>query len=110
MRYAEVGGARVSVIGLGAWQFGSREWGYGRDYAQNVAPAIVRRALELGINLVDTAEIYGIGASERIAGTAIQGQREKVFLATKLFPIGLPFMIPARARGSARRLQVEHLD
>ena len=32
MRYVEVGGARVSVIGLGTWQFGSSEWGYGRDY------------------------------------------------------------------------------
>jgi len=100
----------VSVIGLGTWQFGSREWGYGRDYAETVAPAIVHRALELGINLVDTAEIYGLGASEKIVGKAIRGSREKVFLATKVFPVGLPFMIPTRAQGSARRLAVEHLD
>ena len=110
MRYVEVGGARVSVIGLGTWQFGSTEWGYGRDYNEKVAGEIVRRALELGINLVDTAEIYGLGRSERIVGEAIRGRREAVFLATKLFPIGLPFMTRWRARRSARRLGVERLD
>ena len=98
MRYVEVGGARVSVIGLGTWQFGSTEWGYGRDYNEKVAGEIVRRALELGINLVDTAEIYGLGRSERIVGEAIRGRREAVFLATKLFPIGLPFMTRWRPR------------
>jgi aryl-alcohol dehydrogenase-like predicted oxidoreductase len=101
---------RVSAIGLGTWQFGSREWGYGPVYAGKVAGEIVRRALELGVNLVDTAEVYGIGRSERIVGDAIRGQRERVFLATKVFPIGLPFMIPRRARGSARRLGVDRID
>ena len=110
MRFVEVGGARLSAIGLGTWQFGSTEWGYGREFASGEAGAIVRRALELGVNLVDTAEIYGMGRSERIVGEAIRGSRDKVFLATKIFPIGLPFMIPWRARLSARRLGVDRLD
>jgi aryl-alcohol dehydrogenase-like predicted oxidoreductase len=110
MKYVEVGGTRLSAIGLGTWQFGSTEWGYGKDFASGEAGAIVKRALELGVNLIDTAEIYGIGRSERIVGEAIRGQREKVFLATKLFPIGLPFMVGGRARASARRLGVDRLD
>ena len=110
MRYLEVGGARVSVIGLGTWQFGSSEWGYGRDYNTRVAGDIVRRALDLGINLIDTAEIYGLGRSERIISSAIRDRRDDVFLATKLFPIGLPFMTGWRARSSLRRLGVDHVD
>jgi aryl-alcohol dehydrogenase-like predicted oxidoreductase len=101
---------RVSAIGLGTWQFGSSEWGYGADYNRNEAGAIVRRALELGVNLIDTAEFYGFGRSERIVGEAIRGRRESVFLATKILPIGLPFMVGRRARGSARRLGVDRID
>ena len=110
MRYVEAGGARVSAIGLGTWQFGSSEWGYGRDYNTRVAGDIVRRALDLGINLIDTAEVYGLGRSERIISAAISGRRDSVFLATKLFPIGLPFMTGWRARSSLRRLGVDHVD
>ncbi|HVH62693.1 MAG TPA: aldo/keto reductase [Candidatus Dormibacteraeota bacterium] len=110
MRYLEAGGVRLSVIGLGTWQFGSTEWGYGRHFADAVAGKIVQRAIELGINLFDTAEVYGIGRSERIVGAAIHGHRDQVFVATKLFPIGLPFMTGTRARGSARRLAVDHID
>ncbi len=110
MRYVEVGGVRVSAIGLGTWQFGSREWGYGREFASGVAQAITKRALDLGINLIDTAEMYGFGRSERIVGEAIRGRRDEVFLATKLLPIGLPFMVDRRARGSARRLGIDHID
>jgi aryl-alcohol dehydrogenase-like predicted oxidoreductase len=110
VRYVEAGGARVSVIGLGTWQFGSTEWGYGREYSDKTAGEIVRRALDLGVNLIDTAEIYGLGRSERIVGEAIRGRRDDVFLATKLFPVGLPFMTPSRARASARRLGVERID
>jgi len=109
MKYVEVAGVRVSAIGLGTWQFGSTEWGYGKDYASGEAGVIVKRALELGVNFIDTAEIYGIGRSERIVGEAIRGHREKVFLATKLFPVGLPFMVAGRARASAKRLGVDRL-
>jgi aryl-alcohol dehydrogenase-like predicted oxidoreductase len=111
MRFVEVDGARVSVIGLGCWQFGSSDWGYGDDYARREAGAIVERALDLGVNLVDTAEIYAYGRSERIVGEAIRGRRDEVFLATKVFPV-LPVapVVERRARGSARRLGVDFLD
>ncbi|HEV2140309.1 MAG TPA: aldo/keto reductase [Candidatus Dormibacteraeota bacterium] len=110
MRYVEAGGVRVSVIGLGTWQFGSREWGYGRDYAGGEAVKIAHRALELGINLIDTAEIYGPWRSERIVGQALQGRRDDAFIATKIFPIGLPFTTGWRARASARRLRTGAID
>lgn len=111
MRYVEAAGARLSAIGLGAWQFGAREWGYGEEYSTRVAPAIIARALELGINLVDTAEMYGFGRSERIVGEAIRARRDDVFLATKLLPI-LPItpVVEWRAFESAARLGVSHID
>jgi len=110
VRYVEAGGARMSAIGLGTWQFGSVEWGYGKQYASADSIAILHRALELGINVVDTAELYGLGRSEKIVGEAIRNRREKVFLATKLYPVGLPIQVGARARASARRLGVDRLD
>jgi aryl-alcohol dehydrogenase-like predicted oxidoreductase len=111
MRYVDVGEARVSVIGLGAWQFGSREWGYGDAYAQGEAARIVQRALDLGVNLIDTAEMYAFGRSERIVGRAIAGRRDEVFLATKLFPV-LPLapIVEWRGRSSAGRLGAETID
>ena len=111
MRYVEVMGARLSVIGLGTWQFGSGEWGYGAEYAGRTAGEIVRRALDLGIDVLDTAEIYGFGRSERIVGEAIRGRRGEAFLATKLIPV-VPVgpVIDRRARGSARRLGVDRID
>lgn len=111
MRYVQIGSARVSAIGLGTWQFGSREWGYGTNYAEHEAAEITRRALDLGINLIDTAEIYGFGRSERIVGRAIAGRRNETFIATKVFPV-LPLrtIVEQRARGSARRLAVEEID
>ena len=110
MKYVEVGGARMSAIGLGTWQFGSREWGYGSEYARGEAVKIVHRALDLGVSLIDTAEIYAFGQSERIVGQVIKGRRDEVFLATKLFPIGLPLQVAAKARASARRLGVDRID
>ena len=110
MRYVEAAGARMSAVGLGTWQFGSMEWGYGRRYADEESIAIVHRALELGVNVIDTAEIYGQGRSEKIVGRAIRDRRDQVFLATKLFPVGLPVQVGARARASARRLGVSRID
>ena len=111
MKYVEVGGVRVSAIGLGTWQFGSTEWGYGRDYADTEAATIVERALAVGITFFDTAEIYAFGRSERILGAALAGHRNEVFIATKLFPV-LPVgpVVVHRAHASARRLGVEALD
>ena len=115
MRYLSAGAgpqaARISSIGLGTWQFGSREWGYGPAYARQEARAIVRRALELGVTLFDTAEIYGFGRSERILGQALGEDRDSAFLATKIFPV-LPVapVVEQRAVGSANRLGVRRLD
>ena len=111
MRDIEVGGLRLSAIGLGTWQFGSREWGYGAAYATEVAPAIVRRAIELGVTLIDTAEVYGFGRSERIVGRAIAGRREGIVVATKLVPVlPLPAVVDWQVHGSLRRLGVDALD
>jgi aryl-alcohol dehydrogenase-like predicted oxidoreductase len=111
MKYIHVGGVRLSAIGLGAWQFGSREWGYGTEYADQEAGAITRRALDLGINLIDTAEVYGFGKSERIVGRAIAGRRDEAFIATKLFPVApLAPVVHERAIASARRLDVQAID
>ncbi|HLY83017.1 MAG TPA: aldo/keto reductase [Acidimicrobiales bacterium] len=111
MRYVEVGGVRLSAVGLGTWQFGSREWGYGTDYAEREAVEITRRALDLGINLIDTAEIYAFGRSERIVGRAIAGRRDDAFVATKVFPVAaISTVVQQRARSSARRLGVEAID
>jgi aryl-alcohol dehydrogenase-like predicted oxidoreductase len=112
MRYlSTVPGKQISKIGLGTWQFGSREWGYGSQYADEVAHAIVRRALELGVTLFDTAEIYGFGRSERILGRALGEDRESVFLATKILPV-LPVapVVEQRAVASANRLGARRLD
>src|SRR6516225_4600521 len=102
---------QISKIGLGTWQFGSREWGYGSQYADEVAQAIVGRALELGVTLFDTAEIYGFGRSERILGRALGEDSGSVFLATKMFPV-MPgaAVVKHRATASAKRLGVGHLD
>lgn len=111
MRFVDIEGARLSAVGLGCWQFGSGDWGYGEDYARREAGAIVNRALDLGVNLVDTAEIYAYGRSERILGEAIRGRRDEVFLATKLFPVmPLAPVVQQRARASARRLGVDTID
>jgi aryl-alcohol dehydrogenase-like predicted oxidoreductase len=101
----------VSKIGLGTWQFGSPEWGYGRAYAEHGAAEIVRRALELGITLFDTAEIYGLGRSERILVRALGEDRERAFVATKIYPV-LPVAAVVVWRGarSARRIGVSPID
>ena len=102
---------QISRIGLGTWQFGSKEWGYGDPYAEQVSHAIVRRALDLGVTLFDTAEIYGYGRSERILGRALGEDLSSVFLATKILPV-LPLtpVVEQRAVASANRLGARHLD
>src|ERR1700742_2635122 len=111
MKYLEVDGVgKVSRIGLGTWQFGSREWGYGDGYASGTAGDIVRRALALGITLFDTAEVYGLGKSERILGEALGDQRAEVAVASKIMPIApFPVVVKQRERASARRLQLDRI-
>ncbi len=111
MRSVTVGGVRLSSVGVGTWQFGSGEWGYGSSYAEETAPRIVQRALDLGVNLLDTAEAYAFGKSETIVGRAIAGRRQEAFVATKLLPV-LPIdpVVGQRARGSRRRLGIDAID
>ncbi len=83
MRYRILGstGLRVSVIGLGTWQFGG-EWG--RTFSQAEADAILDQAAELGINLVDTAECYGDHLSEGLIGDYLsRHDRSRWIVATK---------------------------
>jgi aryl-alcohol dehydrogenase-like predicted oxidoreductase len=111
MRYLDVDGiGRVSRIGLGTWQFGSLEWGYGDRYASGAARDIVKRARALGVTLFDTAEVYGMGRSERILGEALGDDRADVAVATKIFPVApFPPVIRQRERASARRLQLDRI-
>src|SRR6185503_18727623 len=105
MRYVEGIRAtkRYSVIGLGTWQFGSKEWGYGGGYDDAEAGRIVARARELGITVFDTAEVYGFGRSERILGDALRasGGTDDVVIATKVFPV-VPTAAVVQQRGDAR--------
>jgi aryl-alcohol dehydrogenase-like predicted oxidoreductase len=111
MEYLDVDGiGRVSRIGLGTWQFGSREWGYGDRYASGAARDIVKRARALGVTLFDTAEVYGMGRSERILGEALGDERDDVAVATKIFPVApFPPVIRWREHASARRLQLDRI-
>jgi aryl-alcohol dehydrogenase-like predicted oxidoreductase len=111
MKYLEVDGVgSVSRIGLGTWQFGSREWGYGDSYASGPARDIVRRALALGVTFFDTAEVYGLGKSERILGDALGDERDQVAVASKIFPVApFPAVVKQRERASARRLQLKRI-
>jgi myo-inositol catabolism protein IolS len=82
MKYRTLGstGLRVSVVGIGTWQYGG-EWG--KDFTQEEVDAIFDRCRETGITLIDTAECYGDHLSEQFIGNAIAGDREKWVLATK---------------------------
>jgi aryl-alcohol dehydrogenase-like predicted oxidoreductase len=137
MRYLDISTEkRISKIGLGTHQFGSLEWDYGEDYARREARAIVSRALELGVTLFDTAEIYGFeaphlarralvegvavadaaksngfGRSEQILGRSLAGKRDSAFLATKLYPAMPTTPIPEQhAVASVNRLGTHYLD
>ncbi|HOC67403.1 MAG: General stress protein 69 [Candidatus Hydrogenedentes bacterium ADurb.Bin101] len=83
MLYRTLGksGLNVSVIAFGAWQIGDPEfWG---DDPQADPDGVVGAAIDAGINLFDTAELYGNGRSEEVLGKALQGRREQVFIASK---------------------------
>ncbi|MFD2610888.1 aldo/keto reductase [Paenibacillus gansuensis] len=83
MKYRRLGKTdlKVSVVGVGTWQFGG-EWG--RSYTEEEAAAVLRRAKERGINLIDTAECYGDHLSESLIGKFLKNdRREDWVLATK---------------------------
>ncbi|MEH0109002.1 aldo/keto reductase [Tersicoccus sp. MR15.9] len=107
-------GVQVSPLCLGAMMFGP--WG-NDDRAD--ATRIIHRALDAGINFVDTADVYSAGVSEEIVGEALQGRRDDVVLATKFFmPMdddvnhrgGSRRWIMREVENSLRRLKTDHLD
>jgi len=113
LEYRELGktGIKISAIGLGTWQWGSREWGWGQSYSKQDVLDAFQKAMELGINFIDTAEVYGWGKSEEIVGEAIRSCREDVTIATKVWPLNLSYGgILRAAERSLRRLRVDVID
>ena len=113
MEFKELGksGIKISAIGLGTWQWGSREWGWGRNYGKKEVLEAFQRALEVDINFIDTAEIYGRGKSEQLIGEAIKGHRDEVVIATKVWPWNLTSgRLFRSADRSAHRLGVDVID
>jgi aryl-alcohol dehydrogenase-like predicted oxidoreductase len=106
----------ISRIALGTWAMGGWMWG-GTDESQSVAT--IRAALDQGINLIDTAPVYGFGVSEEIVGKALAGRRSEAIIATK---VGLEWRdgkvyrnatrnrIMAEVDDSLRRLRTDYID
>ena len=130
MKYRTFGqtGLRVSEIGIGAFPIsgvrqqadGTRSGWTGTDEQQSIA--LIHRAEELGVNLIDSAESYGAGHSEEIVGQALQGRRDKWIIATKVSPNSgldandpdLPTQAEKRiveaVEGSLKRLNTDYID
>lgn len=114
-------GLMVSPIGLGTWAMGGtvETWGVVDD---RESIAAIHQALDGGVNLIDTAAVYGLGHSEQIVGKAIQGRRDAVVLATKcglLFPVSEDELPPRclkkesiirECEASLRRLRTDVID
>ena len=86
MRYIQLGQFSASVIGLGTWQIGTQSWGWGTEFDTNSVTPILKTAAEVGINFIDTAEIYGKGESERQLGSYLQDVRAQFLIASKVSP------------------------
>ena len=106
----------VSRIGLGTWAIGGWMWG-GADDSASVAT--IRNAVESGINLIDTAPVYGFGHSEEVVGRALQGLRDEAVIATKValeWPGGkvrrnaTALRIRTEIEDSLRRLRTDRID
>jgi methylglyoxal reductase len=118
MKYRKVEGTdlNISEVSLGTWVFGGNHWS-GID--EDLAEKTVLKAIDSGVNLIDTAPIYGDGNSEEIIGRAIKGRRKEVLIATKcgLVPKDntivhnlKPSSIFKEVEDSLRRLQTDHID
>jgi len=97
---------KIPVLGMGTWEIGD---------AQNERRALeikaLRRGIELGMTLIDSAEMYGYGNAEKLVGQAIKGIRDDVFIATKVSPQHFGYEdVLSSCENSIRRLGVEHID
>ncbi|GAA1880648.1 aldo/keto reductase [Lapillicoccus jejuensis] len=104
MQYRTLGrtGVQASSLSLGAMNFGALG-----HVDQDAATDLVRTALDAGVTVVDTADVYGRGESEEIVGRALAGRRHEVLLATKA---GLPVDDDRRHRGASRRWLTDAVD
>lgn len=107
---------QASRIGLGTWAIGGWMWG-GTDEAQSIST--IHRALDLGVNFIDTAPAYGFGRSEEIVGKALKNKRDDVILATKaglewkddtVFRNSQTDRIHKEIEDSLTRLQTDYID
>ncbi len=117
MKRANLGGLGVGRIGLGAMGMSVAYAGAGSDDAESVRT--MRRAIDLGVTLIDTAEVYGPYVNEELVARALQGRRDQVVLATKFGLIshtgrgGLdssPANVRIAVDGSLKRLGTDHID
>jgi diketogulonate reductase-like aldo/keto reductase len=98
-------GEAVPVLGQGTWMMGER----GGDRAREIAA--LRLGVELGMTLIDTAEMYGDGAAERLVGEALAGLRDRVFLVSKVYPHNASRRGVAEAcERSLKRLGTDRID
>ncbi len=110
MEYRRLGESEleISALTLGCWAFGGGAWG-DVDDAESIAA--VHAAIDLGINIADTAEVYGGGRSEEVLGKALLGRRDKMMIATKVWSSNLaPQDIREALEASLTRLQTDYVD
>jgi aryl-alcohol dehydrogenase-like predicted oxidoreductase len=119
MKTARLGDLEVARIGLGAMGMSHGYTGAGTDDDESIRT--IHRALDLGVNFIDTAEIYGPYINEELVGRAIKGRRDDVVLATKFGLVShagagpwnldsTPANVATAVEGSLRRLGVDHID
>jgi aryl-alcohol dehydrogenase-like predicted oxidoreductase len=109
VEYRELGrtGEKISTIGMGTWRIGSFRTSGEREGQVKA----LRRGVELGINLIDTAEMYSHGRSEEVVADAIKGIRKDVFIASKVSPENLHHDDVVKAcRASLQRLGTSYID
>jgi diketogulonate reductase-like aldo/keto reductase len=98
-------GTPVPALGQGTWHMGERSG------AAKAEVAALKLGIELGMTLIDTAEMYGSGRAEELVGEAITGQRDKIFLVSKVYPHNASRKgVPAACERSLKRLKAEVID